>query len=570
MLNLAGVVRLDSAFLIKELRPNLTASYPAVHPISLPLTMPVKDLDVALKWLLPRRFNIGRLQLQPKCASMNTLLVENVAALKGGLTYRSFNSTSVFANPEFVPPELLSKIDEVVICILTVPRNVPPTQVLRLPFRTLKSFYWQETLADNQCLVLVLQDNPQLEEFRVYRQVRLPAGFLPALCMRGATLRTLQLGCDELTDSDLCEISLHCTRLTTFEVSVRTYPGYRTYVTDVGVTAVTTSCAMLETIHFIGLSLPPATLAAVLLRCIHLRECNFWVVPLQDAAVHALCNPSRIKRLEKLYCTWDVTSALDADCLKQAFCALTQLTLFNVTEGGMDSICSALRVMPRLQQLSISAQFAQYQPSPALTSALPVAVLEALAQGSTRLSKLHIGIPVAGEAESSLVALAQRNVSLTELDISSVRIGVTDAVVSALAEHCANLAILRLNSATLVTDTSVVAPAHGCTKLNGLKLSSCTSLTDRSVLALATHCPLLSFLDVSASARIRQSALEQVIHSCKKLRALNVSSASMAASAVERLQREMMHAHARITRAPMSTLEWVAAKAANTAAALWH
>jgi hypothetical protein len=266
MLTLEEVVRLDSAFLNKELRPNLTASYPAVHPISLPLAMPVKDMEVALKWLLPRRFNIGRLQLQPKSTSFHTLLVENVAALKVGLTYRSFNNSSVFTNPEFVPPELLSKIDEVMICILTVPRNVPPTQVLRLPFRTLKSFYWQETLADNQCLVLVLQDNPQVEEFRAYRQVRLPAGFIPALCMRGATLRTLQLGCDELTDSDLCEIALHCTRLTTLEVSVRVHPGYRTYITDVGVTAVTSSCPMLESVQLIGLPLPRATLASVFTR----------------------------------------------------------------------------------------------------------------------------------------------------------------------------------------------------------------------------------------------------------------------------------------------------------------
>jgi hypothetical protein len=236
----------------------------------------------------------------------------------------------------------------------------------------------------------------------------------------------------------------------------------------------------------------------------------------------------------------------------------------------MDSLCSALRVMPRLQHLSISTKYAVFQPTTFVTSALPLAVLETLAQGSTQLSKLHISIPVAGNVERSLVALAQRNASLTELDLGSARSGVTDVVVSALATHCANLAILRLNCATLVTDTSVVALAHGCTKLSGLNLGSCTSLTDRSVLALATHCPLLTFLDVSASARIRQAALEQLIHSCKKLRALNVSSASVAASAVERLQREMMHVHARITRAPMSTLEWVTAKAANTAAALWR
>jgi hypothetical protein len=563
-LSLSDIVRLDNAVLNIESRANLIASYRAVHPISLAATIPVSDVKQALNWLLSRGLTIGRMCLQPDSAAVQSVLVENMGSLTGGLTYRSMNDASIFTDPHFILSELMSKIDEVIICFLCVPAPSTLSPSTRLPFRSLKSFQWHAQAADNQCLVAMLQDNPQLEELRLQHQPWLPQGFIAALSQRGGSLRTLQLGSRDLADNDLYEIGQHCRGLTTLELSVRKFAGFLSNITTAGICAVAEGCTLLESIQVGGFALHGAAMVAVFTHCAHLRHVAFWSVTMHDAAVRALCEPTRMACLEEMTCSWAVTSEVDAGSLKQAFSALTQVTLLRINEGCIDSLCVALREMPRLQQLSISTPYEH-------SAAIPIAVLDALAEGTSKLTKLHISMLVAGDAERSLVAIILRNANLAHLDLANVQVGVNDAVLTALAQHCTRLTHLRLNSAKCVTDASVVALARGCTRLVSLDLRSAESLTDRAVLALSSHCPALRYLDVSASVRIRQSALEQLLQACAKLRTVKVSSASISAAVAECWQQESTGRRERlcISRAPMSTLGWVAAKAANGVAGLW-
>jgi hypothetical protein len=380
--------------------------------------------------------------------------------------------------------------------------------------------------------------------------------------MRAITLTTLLLEAGGLTDSDLQRIGAHCKNLTVLQLTVGLCQGILSRVTDAGITALAVGCTQLQFMLIFGFPISEASPLAVFTHCLQLDSFHGWEVPVQDTAIYALCADDRAAPIQKLTCCWEVSPLVDALWFAQAFSALTQLTLSSLTEYSLNALCSALRVMPSLRELTISADSS-------LPVALPVAALEAVSEGCTLLRVFKIETRIHGDAEHSLMSIAVCNPCLTGLDVTDVPVGVTNAVVLALAAHCPQLTRLRFHCAKLVTDASVTALAHGCPRLNHLALSHSAQLTSRSILALAAHCPDLQELYLAGSTRLRQSALEQLLASCKEMLFLNVPSVSIAESAVEKLQCGMKSEHAQIILSKVSTSAWVAAKATSAVTAMW-
>jgi hypothetical protein len=454
------------------------------------------------------------------------------------------------------------KVVQVAISFDGVQSNQCSTASRRLPFRSLQCMEWYGQAPDSKWLVTAIQDNAQLEALRIRQELRLPDGFIDALCLRAATLTTLLLEAGGLTDSDLQQIGAYCKSLTVLQLTVGLCQEALSQVTDAGITSLAVGCTQLQFLLIFGFPLSEASTLAVFTHCLQLDNLHVWGLPVQDTAIYALCADDRAAAVQRLTCCWEASPLIDTLWFARAFSALTQLTLSSLTEYSISALCSALYVMPSLRELTISSDSSQ-------PIALPVAVLEAIAEGCTMLKVLKIEVRIHGDAEPGLVNIAVRNPGLTGLDVTNVAVGVTDAVVLALATHCAQLTRLRLHSAKLLTDTSLTALARSCPRLNHLALSHCAQLTDRTILALAAHCPGLQELYLAGSTRLRQTALEQLLISCKDLLFLNVSSVSIVESAVERLQRGMRSEHAQIVLSKISTSAWVAAKATRAVTAMW-
>jgi hypothetical protein len=501
--------------------------------------------------------------------SLQALVVENANALVGELRISCFAELTMLISGTDIHPTLASKVIDLAISVrqdraqqstLGPDAAVIPVTILRQPFSNLKRFTWYATGTDGKYVLSVLKDNPKLEEFSIGFQDKLPAGLIPAVVLLGATLTTLRLLDNGLTDADLREIGQGCKQLKTLDLGLSgKKPPRAGLVTDAGIAALAESCTQLESVQITVYSVTGAWLAALFTYCVHLRVLNSPDVAMNEAAILALGNPARVSPLEELSCSWGVTTTnLSASDYARAFAGVRRLRLSVVMTISASSLGAALREMRYLQHASIEAWY---------FGSLPASVLSALAEGTTVLEYLFIAGNVTGKVESALMGIAQRNPKLVNVELEHSRLVVTDPVLHAFAEHCATLQQLKLSNAQSVTDTSVIALGRGCPRLCTLTLRRCVRLTDRGVIALAENCRSLSCVDIRDSARVSQAALELLLQLRTSLY-LDVSAASLTADEALRLESDAVSRRVCITRTRVPVSAWLAARVASMASAV--
>jgi hypothetical protein len=559
-LTLLDMVRLETAVMNYEYGPGLLRSYRVLPPINFPLTRSTVNRELCWKWLFGRGFISKRILLDKvylESTTLQMLLVDNAHALAEGIKTIGFDHPSCLTFLSTTHPALLEKVFEFSLSSWSAPASAAELPNVRLPFNQLIHFYWNSQDIDHQCLISALEDNLLLERLSVKVDLLLPVAFFPALSLRGSTLTSLRLEANDLTDANMHEIGQHCRSLTDLDL-----PGYRsTHVTDAGIAALAKGCVDLRNVNITYNSLTGDSLAALFTHCLHLHRACCHRVPINDAAVMALCSPARAAVLDELECFWHMPLHLTASFYKQAFSGIKRFQLFNhIPPSGMSSLCAALHAMPQLESFSITL----------VGQTVPGAVLDAVAQGTSVLRRIKITarLRMRGDVEGGLINIARHNPHLSTAWLVDCSGGVTGAVLHAFADNCADFSEIYATDASLVTDASLHALASGCPRLSLVILSNCACLTDRSILALAEHCPLLAYLDVRSSPRVTQCALEQLIRSCKKLQHLEVSGVSMTEEVALRLQSLMPGEQARIYRGQIPAPGWVEGTLASVRQAL--
>jgi hypothetical protein len=560
-LKIQDIVRFDTALLNSHFDGNLVDSCRFLPPICLPFIKTVDHLGFALSWIFSRGIFIDTMCLQLeflKSGSLQNLLADYIDNIKGDISVScSEDLTMLSTAAYFIRQVLDAKVDNVLITLPPTPEHLPDDF---LPFHNMKFLSWSESQpeTDGQCLVSVIASSARLDGLCVRRDEHLPEGFFEALSRRRDNLLEVQYNISLLTDQDLHQTAQICANLVVLVITLP--PDTVGHITDAGIIAVAECCRKLEEIETHNLSLTGASLAALLTHCVHLTRAKCEGAEFDEDGLLALCGPDRVAHLQEFACSWAVTVHLDVSYSEKAFSALRRFWVSKVTPGSCNTLCAALRVMPKLQDVFVCPEIAQ-QPMP-----IPVDVLIALAEGSpTGLVDVNIAQQIVGDAECSLVAIVQKSRNLCYLHIDNVAEGLTDAVVYALAEYCGKLEYLHLNSAKLVTDNSVTALASKCPRLDFLILRKCKGLTDRSIVALAQHCPALWHLDVTDSAHKSEFALTKLLQSCPQIVTLNVAPASVTKAAVQRLQENMEVEGAVITRAEVPVLTRVA----GTVTSIW-
>jgi hypothetical protein len=216
--------------------------------------------------------------------SLQTLVVQNFNALVGEFRISCFAELTMLISGTDIHPALASKVTDLAISVrydraqqstLGAGAAVIPVTILRQPFSNLKRFTWYATGTDGQYVLSVLASNPQLEEFSIGFQDKLPAGLIPAVVLRGATLTTLRLLNNGLTDADLREIGQGCKQLKTLDLGLSgRKPPRANQVTDGGIAALAEGCTQLESVQITVYNVTAASLAALFTHCVHLRVVN--------------------------------------------------------------------------------------------------------------------------------------------------------------------------------------------------------------------------------------------------------------------------------------------------------
>jgi hypothetical protein len=532
-LTLLEVIRLDSALLNHDCRSGLLGSYRALPAIAFPLSSSTVSRELSWKWLFSRGFKSKRITFDKvyyESTNIQELIVEYTHAQTEGVKTPGFDHSGVLTFLSTTPPALLDKVRDFSLSSCETQASTSGLPNVRLPFHQLRHFGWRSPDIDHQCLISALEDNPLLEGLRVHVDAGLPPAFFPTLSLRRATLTSLSLDFDDLTDADMHEIGRNCPSLTDLDLSGL----HATHVTDAGISALAESCVQLRKVTITYTTLTGDSLAALFTHCVHLHSVCFWYASINDAAVIALCDPKRVASLDKLECSWAASLQLAATFYQQAFSGIKRFCLLGAEHDSVSSLCFALRAMRQLD--SFAASFSSHT-----TAAMHASILDAVAQGTSVLRYLSITfyVRVMAEAESALANIARNNPHLHKVWIVDVFGGVTGVLLHALAENCAYFSDVFVMDASLVTDASLCALACGCPRLSNVILMQCTSVTDSSVFALAGNCPLLAYLNVNSSVRISLPALEHLVRSCKKLNSLNVSGVSMTEEAALRLQSLM-------------------------------
>lgn len=494
-LNLADIVRLDSASLVRSDREQIQLRYQGTTPTNVGHL--IINLQAA-QWLTSRAVSLHFIMLSHSMIDgWSTELSPMMREVKSILVYPGISFDCSRANDVF--------------------GNC--SQLQRISLKHCK--------VQSDALQVIMSLCPQLRELDLTNaDVRIIG---PLLSSR---LTALTLSMSKLVDDDtIIAVATACTNLRILMLD------HCHKCTRVSVDAIATNLPQLQQLGLLGWrDLPDQSITSLVASCTDLRGIHFANSDmLSSGGIFALAAHCQRLELFSLNCCEQVTVAafvalvsscpamhyLRIDTANEIFAALSAycpslstLIICPDIMGHMPGIpgelvARLLRNCPSLHHLSIS-QFSPLPSCEGLVSSVEI---------------LHLSWAPARDDEqvSSLVRLCPR---LRELHLEHCW-QVSDATILLLAECCPLLQAVSLEGMANLTDASVVALSQRCPHLRHTNLRSCVQLTDVAVVSIAQYCLQLAYLNIgsfpSPSQNFTDVSIAALTLHSKRLRELDVS-----------------------------------------------